>query len=252
MIKSIITKKLSVIEKTLGSTPNSGSFVFRGLSSLYLNIKPSLYYKQQLSIDKATQIESRLVNNFSKILNDKYDVQLTSNSLDLWLTARHFHLASRFIEFTRDFSVALKFSIDYALQLDTNAFLWVLNKESNNDVKFLDPSSISTINPFVIDDYYLVNPRLLLATENKTKLAYNRMFIQQSCFLIQPIEWGPIPITDKISLNHWQLFEIPKVYFASLSNEIEKKYDKSMSKDLLLIPDSLDDECIKLNSLEAV
>jgi len=255
MIEPLSVTKLNEIENNLGGFPNSGSFVFRGISSKYDCLKPSLYYKQDHSNNQAREIEIRLLNNFIKILKDDYDIQgdqVNSNSLDIWLTARHFGLASRFVEFSRDFLVGLQFSFEYANGSNKNAYLWALKSEFNTEIKQFESKSIESINPFEIDDYYFVNPRLLLAKENQVKLAYDRMFIQHSIFLMQPIQWASTSITEKINKSSWKLFEIRQEHFLNISNEIEKKYGISMTKDLLMKVHPLDKKCKELNNIENV
>lgn len=255
MIKSQPATKLSDIEKSLGGFPNTGSFIFRGLSAKYDCIKPSLYYKQDSESNKAREIETRLINNFLKTLKDDYDIQgshFNPNSLDVWIIARHFSLASRFVEFTRDFLAGLHFSFKYAEESNSNAYLWILKSDSNPAINKLDPDRIESINPFDIDEYLLVNPPFLLAKENETKLAYDRMFIQYSTFLLQPIQWASTPVTQNIDASSWRLFEIKQEHFQSISNEVKSKCDTTMTKDLLIKPDSLDKKCRELNSIENV
>ncbi|NDP28876.1 MAG: FRG domain-containing protein [Flavobacterium sp.] len=234
---------------------NAGNFVFRGLSSKYNCIKPSLYYKQNNSNNNVQEIENRLLNGFIRILKDDYGIQgdqVTSNSLDIWFIARHFHLASRFVEFTRDFLVGLQFAFEYAKESNNNAYLWALKSESNSEIKRIDSNSIDSINPFEIYDYFFVNPRLLLAKENQTKLAFDRMFNQHSIFLLQPMKWASIPVTEKTNNSSWKLFEIRQEHFYCISKEVEKKYDISMTKKLLMIDHPLDNKCKELNKIENV
>lgn len=255
MIEPLSVTKLIEIENNLGGFPNAGSFVFRGLSSRYNCIKPSLYYKQNYSNNKFQEIENRLLNSFIRILKDDYGIQgdqITSNSLDIWFISRHFHLASRFVEFTRDFSVGLQFSFEYAKESNNNAYLWALEIDSNSEIKQLSSNCIDSINPFEIDDYFFVNPRLLLAKENKAKLAFHRMFIQQSIFLLQPMKWASTPVTEKINNSSWKLFEIRQEHFFNISKEVEKKYDILMTKNLLMKYHSLDKKCKELNKFENV
>jgi len=255
MIEHLPISTLIGIENNLGGSPNAGNFVFRGLSSQYDCIKPSLYYKQNHSITKAREIETHLINGFIRILKDDYDIQsdqVNSNSLDTWLIARHFSLSSRFVEFSRDFLVGLQFSFEYAKESNNNAYLWVLKSESNAEIKLLDSNNLDSINPFEIDKFLFVNPRLLLAKENQAKLAYDRMFIQHSIFLLQPIQWASTPITEKINKSSWKLFEIRPEHFLNISNEIKKKYGISMTKDLLIKVHPLDKKCKKLNNIENV
>lgn len=255
MIEPLSVTKLNEIENNLGGFPNAGNFVFRGLSSKYNCIKPSLYYKQNYSSTKAREIETLLINSFISILKDDYGIQgrqVNSNSFDTWFTARHFGLASRFVEFSGDLSVGLQFSFEYAKESNNNAYLWALKSESNTQIEQLDSNSIDSINPFEIDDYFFVNPRLLLAKENQAKLAYDRMFIQDSIFLLQPIQWASTPVTEKINNSSWKLFEIRQEHFLNISNEVEKKYPISMSKDLLMKVHPLDKKCKELNNIENV
>ena len=255
MIEPLPISTLSGIENNLGGCPNAGSFVFRGLSSKYKCIKPSLYYKQNHSNIKVQEIENRLLNSFIRILKDDYGIQgdqVTPNSLDIWFIARHFHLASRLVEFTRDFLVGLQFSFEYAKESNNNAYLWALKSESNSEIKQLDSNSIDSINPFEIEDYFFVNPRLLLAKENQAKLAYDRMFNQHSIFLLQPMKWASTPVTEKTNNSSWKLFEIRQEHFFNISKEVELKYDISMTKNLLMKDHPLDKKCKELNKIENV
>ena len=247
--------KLSDIENSLGGFPNTGRYIFRGLSSKYNCIKPSLYYKRNHSSTKAREIETYLINSFIRILKDDYDIQsmqVNAYSLDTWLIARHFSLSSRFVEFSRDFSVGLQFSFEYAKESNTNAYLWALKSDSNTEIKQLDSNSIDSINPFEIDEYFFVNPRLLLAKENQTKLAYDRMFNQHSIFLLQPMKWASTPVTEKTNNSSWKLFEIRQEHFFNISKEVEIKYDISMTKNLLMKDHPLDKKCKELNKIENV
>lgn len=255
MIEPLPISTLSGIEHNLGGYPNSGGFVFRGLSSKYKSIKPSLYYKQNYSNIKVQEIENRLLNSFIRILKDDYGIQedqVITNSLDIWFIARHFHLASRFVEFTRDFLVGLQFAFEYAKESKNNAYLWALKSESNSEIKQLDSNNIDYINPFEIEDYFFVNPRLLLAKMNSAKLAYDRMFIQQSIFLLQPMEWASTPVTEKINNSSWKIIEIRQENFSKISKEVKKKYNISMTNNLLMKYHPLDEKCKELNKIENV
>ncbi len=255
MIEPLPISTLNGIEDNLGGFPNSGSFIFRGLSSKYNSIKPSLYYKRNLTIKHAQEIENRLTNSFIHILKTDFDIKgerVNSYSLETWLIARHFHLASRFVEFSRDFSVALQFSFEYAKETNDNAYLWVLKNESNPEIKRLDSNNCESINPFDLDDYYLLNPPLLLAKENSAKLAYDRMFIQHSIFLLQPLSWSSIPITEKINKSLWKLFEIRQEHFSNISKEIKERHGISMEMNLLMKSHPLDDKCKELNKIEKI
>jgi hypothetical protein len=255
MINPLSVTKLNEIENYLGGFPNAGNFVFRGLSSNYNCIKPSLYYKQNHSNNKVQVIENRLLNSFIRILKEDYGIQgdqVTPNSLDIWFIARHFHLASRFVEFTRDFIVGLQFSFEYAKESNSSAYLWALESESNSEIKRLASNSIDSINPYEIDDYFFVNPRLLLAKENQAKLAFDRMLIQYSIFLLQPMKWASIPVTEKTNNSSWKLFEIRQEHFFNISKEVENKYDISMTNNLLMKDHPLDTKCKELNKIENV
>jgi|LSQX01.3.fsa_nt_gb hypothetical protein len=255
MIEPLPISTLNGIEDNLGGFPNSGSFIFRGLSSKYNSIKPSLYYNRNLTFTQAQKIENHLISNFIDILEKDFNIKgerVNSSSIETWLIARHFHLASRFVEFSRDFSVALQFSFEYAKESNDNAYLWVLKSESNPEIKRLDPNNCNSINPFDLDDYYLLNPPLLLAKENSAKLAYDRMFIQNSIFLLQPLSWSSIPITNKINKSLWKLFEIRQEHFSNISNEVTRRYGVSMTMNLLMKSHPLDEKCKELNKIEKV
>lgn len=255
MIETLTVKTLSQIEEELGVFLNSGNFIFRGLSSKYNSIKPSLYYNRNLTFKQSQKIENHLINNFINILEKDFNIKgerVNSSLIETWLIARHFHLASRFVEFSRDFSVALQFAFEYAKETNNNAYLWVLKSESNPEIKRLDPNNCNSINPFDIDDYYFLNPPLLLAKENSAKLAYDRMFIQNSIFLLQPLSWSPIPITKKINKSLWKLFEIRQEHFSFISNEVTKRYGVSMTMNLLMKSHPLDEKCKELNKIGKV
>jgi hypothetical protein len=255
MIDSLPVTSLEEIENNLGRFPNAGNFIFRGLSSKYESIKPSLYYNRNLKVNQAQEIENRLINSFIGILEKDFEIKgklINSYSIEAWLVARHFHLASRFVEFSRDFSVALQFSFKYAKETNDNAYLWVLKSEFNPEVKRLDSNNCNSITPYDLDDYYFLNPPLLLAKENSAKLAYDRMFIQHSIFLLQPLSWSSVPITEKINKSHWKLFEIRQEHFSNISKDVKEKYDISMEINLLMKSHPLDEKCKELNKNEKV
>lgn len=254
MISPIPIKNLKDIENVFGPYLKNGKYIFRGLSSKHQSIKPSLYYKRDLRTKEALEIEVRLTRNFARILETDFEISEDNfnTQIDLWLIGRHFGLASHFVEFTRDFSCALQFSFEYARKENTCAYLWALNTTSNQSLRWLDRDEIKLLDPFLINQYLVMSPSLRLSEKDETKLAFDRMFIQNSAFLLQPIEWAPTPVTDKLDSNSWILMEITPDNFEKISKDVQAKYNISMTRPLLMKPHALDKSCGELNDAQNV
>ena len=255
MIESHIVKSLTEIVDHLGGFPNAGDFLFRGLPSIHQSIKPSLFYQRNIKTKEAECIQLRLFDGFVRILKEDYDISaedFKSNSLDMLMVARHFSLASNFVEFTKDYSVGLKFAFDYAIEKKSNAKLWVLKTKFNHYLQCADSNLPNVMQVPDFKGYTVVNPRLLLAKEIETKLAYDRMLIQGSKFIFQPSTWASSPITEKIPAQFWHCFEILSEDIKTISLQVEQKTGNSMSKDLLMRNHDLDKKCKALNNFEKV
>lgn len=247
-LKSIKINTYEDLKTQLGGFPNRGEYIYRGLSSNYTSLIPSIQYLPIKNKAKRNSYEKKLLKAFCELLIQDYNYPQNLakvNNWDIWFLARHFGLNSRLIDFTIDITTALQFAFESSK--GESIYLWALKTRTDF---FKQVEDLRAENPFKLSDMLLINPSLNYAKNFQTILGDKRMFIQNGRFFYQPQknDYGEC-LSRKYHKGNWKIFEIPFNTFNQFILDVKTIEGIDMTKPLLISNHCIDGLCLKYNKI---
>lgn len=186
---------------------------YRGEQKFGWDILPGVFRPPltQLSQEEGRQLEERAIKEFEEVVETKignnvlrkiFNQETYGKKWDLLFQAQHAGVRTTLTDWTAFIVSALFFATEKSIYEDvekSDAQLWCLMVPEENiisDSQFFPKESMYNLNPFAVDNVYLINPSIYIHEVEERLFEYN-MYKQKGRFIILPNNVCKIPINKQ-------------------------------------------------------
>ncbi len=207
--------------------------MLRGHTNACYRLKPGLT-RGIADADTAKKLDKQLFEKFRlDVSNFNLESHFNSppnkewefaNEWEWYFQAQHCRLATRFLDWTIKWEVAVSFMLGTNIKNDDiDGAIWILNSDYHYMKPTTEESDYKNISPFEFDKSLMIYPPICYTDEGyEKKLGGNRQSVQLGKFTIQSYEASVIPMEEQIGVKDC-LVKLIVPY--KLKHEIRKRTD---------------------------
>lgn len=208
---------------------------YRGEASNTFFLQPKLCREQQ-DFESIKKHERIIFANFKKAVDNK-QIQVSvnffaekypeANNWELLFHGQHLGLKTRLLDWSNIWELALQFALlnkdNEAICKEHDSQFWIFLCPEEHMIYNGKYETMYQHKPFEINDWYLINPPILMDINNKETIGSRRMSRQQGRFLVLPTERLKEPVEIQNDINKF-------IYKCIIPKENKKEMIKELNE----------------------